>query len=154
MRCTDFSLVLVHLSNSESWLTSLLASVWSLTLQMWLWREKKSSSFPEHGTQSSPPTPAHTVSPLHLHTWEVFFSALLGCHSWAQCLTSQTRNPNPDRVPLRFPKSGGFTQTFPHRPEPATAARNRYRLQPRFVLQGLYFSSEHAGMLPLPGLDK
>lgn len=141
-KCTDSFLVLVHLFNSESWLASLLACLVSHSTDVTVEGEK-SGSFPEHGTQNSWPIPAHTVPPLHLHIWEVLFSALLGCHAWAQCLTSQTRNPNPDRVPLWFPKSGSSTQTFPHQPEPATAARNCYELQPRFVLQGLYFSSEH-----------
>lgn len=149
MRSTDSSLDLVHLSNSERWWASPMASIQPVTPQIWLWRSPhilegdKRRPFSEHGAQSSPPTLAHTVPPLQLHSWEVLSSVLSGCHSWVHCLTSQSRNPNPNRVSLCFPEFGGFTQTLLRQPAPAAAARNCSQLQPRFVLQE-HFSPEHA----------
>lgn len=44
------------------------------------------------------PKPRATTK-LALSAW-TFLSVLSGCHSWAWGLTSQTRNPSADRVPL------------------------------------------------------
>lgn len=78
MRHTDSSLILFHLPNSKSWLISLLAPVSTdLTLG-----DTKSRSLPKEGTQSSLPI---SVSSLNLHTWELFFSVLSGCHLGSGC---------------------------------------------------------------------
>lgn len=65
MRLTSASVVPVHWWTRESWLTSLLASVCSLTLQTWFQRDKRVDPF--LNTVPKAPHPSqHTASLLHL----------------------------------------------------------------------------------------
>lgn len=90
-----------------------------------------------------PPILAHSICISHLGG---IFLCSFGRPSWFQCLTSQTRNPNFNRVPLWFPKFGGFTQTFPPLPviacycwrkPPPTAAKI-------CVARALFFSTAYS----------
>lgn len=86
MRCTDSSLDLVHLSNSERRLASPMASVQSLTAQMWLWREISADPF--LNTVPRAPHPRwHTQDHLCASTHGKYFSlrfqdATLGFSVW------------------------------------------------------------------------
>lgn len=151
MRCTDSSLVLVYLSHSETWLTSLLASVWSLTLQMWLWREKRADPF--LNTVPRAPHPSrHTQYHLCTSTLRRYFSlrfqdAALGFGVWP---------PKPGI--LTESHLGSSSLVASHRPSlagqsPLLLQETTTNCSQDLCCKGFIFL-QSIQCLPLPGLDK
>lgn len=86
MRSTDSSLDLVHLSNSERWWASPMASIQPVTPQMWLWREISADPF-LNTVPRAPRPPWHTQYHLCSSTRGKYFplcfqDATLGFTVW------------------------------------------------------------------------
>lgn len=153
MKCTDSFPVLVHLSNSESWLASLLASVWSLTLQMWLWREKRADPFLNMVPRAPHPS-RHTQYHLSISTFGRYFSlrfwdATLGLGVWP---------PKPEIPILTESHFGSPSLAAPHRPSLTSQSPLPLQETAMNCSQDLcckdFIFLQSIQCLPLPGPDK
>lgn len=153
MWCTDSSLVLVHLSHSESWLTSFLASVSSLMQQMWLWTEKRADPF-LNTVPRAPYLSRHTQYHLCISTLGRYFSlcfwdATLGLGIWPP----KPETPIPTESHFHSPSLVASHRPFLAGQSPLLLQETATNCSQDFCCKVFIFLLS-IQCLPLPGLDK